>query len=88
MAVGVPVIVSDTKIDRFYFNESLVMFFRSEDEGDLATKILALYRDTFLRTKLTNNALRFIRQNNWQVKEVVYLRIINTILGKNQFSLS
>ena len=88
MAVGVPVIVSDTKIDRFYFNESLVIFFRSEDEGDLATKILALYSDESLRTKLTNNGLRFIRQNNWQVKEVVYLRIINTILGKNQFSLS
>jgi len=88
MAVGVPVVVSETLIDRFYFDESLVMFFNSEDEGDLATKILALYRDASLRLKLINNGLQFIRQNNWQVKEVIYLKIINSILGTNLFSLS
>ena len=29
MAVGVPVVVSNTKVDRYYFDESVVRFFES-----------------------------------------------------------
>ena len=29
MALGVPLVISDTKIDQFYFDESLVKFFKS-----------------------------------------------------------
>ena len=32
MALGVPVVVADTRIDKHYFNESLVRFFKSGDE--------------------------------------------------------
>jgi glycosyltransferase involved in cell wall biosynthesis len=81
MAMGVPVIVSDTDIDRFYFNESLLMFFKSGDERDLAEKIITLYRNKELRIKLMNNGLDFIKENNWQVKDDLYLQIISALLG-------
>jgi len=81
MAMGVPVIVSDTKIDRFYFNESLVMFFKSGDECDLAEKIVTLYHSQVIRQQLVDNSLQFIKENNWNTKERIYFRIINSIFG-------
>jgi len=39
MALGVPVIVSNTKIDKYYFSDDLVMFFKNEDIDDLAAKM-------------------------------------------------
>ena len=38
MSLGIPVIVSRTKIDNYYFNDYVVKFFRPEDEMDLAEK--------------------------------------------------
>jgi|LQYC01.1.fsa_nt_gi Glycosyltransferase len=86
MAMGVPVVVSDTKIDRFYFNESLVMFFKSGDERDLAEKIVTLYHKPVLRQTLAKNALQFINNNSWKAKESMYFRIINSILGETRVS--
>lgn len=82
MAMRLPVIVSDTKIDQFYFNDSLVMFFKAEDERDLAEKIITLYHNQNLRQQLIDNGLQFIKSNNWERKEKIYFRIINSMLGK------
>ena len=37
MSLGVPVVVSSTKIDRFYFDDSVVRFFESGNADALAT---------------------------------------------------
>lgn len=79
MALGVPVIVSRTKIDSYYFDDSLVWFFESGNEDDLARSILQLRRDAGLRDLLTTNAAKYIRQNNWDTKKVVYLRLVDTM---------
>jgi len=42
MALGVPVIVSRTQIDSFYFDDSVVKFFDSKDEESLAEAMLEL----------------------------------------------
>jgi glycosyltransferase involved in cell wall biosynthesis len=81
MAMGLPVIVSDTKIDQFYFNESLVMFFKAGDENDLAEKIITLYHNRMLRQQLIDNGLQFIKSNNWTFKKKIYFKIINSIFG-------
>ena len=86
MAMGVPVIVSDTKIDRFYFNGSLVMFFMAGDERDLAKKVVTLYHNQVLRNQLVDNSLQFIKNNNWKSKEKIYFRIINTIFGETRIA--
>jgi glycosyltransferase involved in cell wall biosynthesis len=80
MAVGVPVIVAETKIDRYYFDSSLVKFFRSGDEDDLAKSMLTMIRDKQLRDHLREKAREFINKNNWEVKEHVYLNIVEALL--------
>jgi len=81
MALGVPVIVSRTKIDQFYFDDSLVTFFKPDDEKDLAEKMLLLMTDTKLREKTTSNALKFIDKNSWSIKKKIYLDIVDSLLG-------
>jgi hypothetical protein len=77
MAVGVPVIVSDTKIDKYYFDESLVTFFQSDDEKHLADRMLLLIQDGKLRSRLVSNAEEFIKKNNWEVKKAEYLKLVD-----------
>lgn len=80
MALGVPVIVSRTRVDTFYFNDSVVKFFESENEDDLAEAILTLYRDRALRERLTANARKLVEENNWHVKKREYLGLVDSLL--------
>ncbi len=79
MAVGVPVIVSRTRIDSLYFDESMVRFFESENVNSLAAAIIELYMHPEQRRKLVDGANRHIQQNNWDVKQYEYLNIINSL---------
>jgi glycosyltransferase involved in cell wall biosynthesis len=44
MSLGVPVIVSETKIDRYYFDDSVVRFFQSGNSDALADAMLEVMR--------------------------------------------
>jgi glycosyltransferase involved in cell wall biosynthesis len=79
MSLGIPVIVSRTKIDTYYHDESRVRFFESENESDLADSILLLYRDPQLRKKLASNASQYIGQNNWQEKRRDYFHLVDRL---------
>ena len=79
MALGIPLIISNTKIDRFYFNETIVKFFESGDEEDLANNIILLYNNPELRNRLTKNALEYIKENNWDIKKNIYLDLVNSL---------
>ena len=81
MAVRVPVIVSDTKIDRYYFNDSLVRFFKGGDEDDLAQCMLDLIRHPEKRRTLVENAATFIQQNDWTTKRVEYIDLVARLTG-------
>jgi len=76
MAVGVPVIVSDTRIDRYYFNDSLVRFFRGGDEDDLARHMLDLIQHPEQRRALVDKASDFIAKNDWIAKKQEYLDLV------------
>ena len=80
MSMDVPVIASRTRIDAFYFNESVVQFFRPEDEDDLARCMLALARCSVLRKTLAENALRFVQEMTWEKKEAIYLDLVKTLI--------
>jgi len=81
MAMGVPVIVSDTKIDRYYFNDSLVRFFKGGDENDLAQCMLDLIQHPEKRRALVDNAAGFIQQNDWTIKKGEYLELVARLTG-------
>ncbi len=84
MSLGVPVIVSKTKIDQYYFNDNLVMFFEPENDQHLAEKITQLYRDNKQRESLVNNGLKFISENNWGVKKDIYLKLVDELITRKK----
>ena len=81
MAEGVPVIVSKTKVDPYYFNDSIVRFFESGNEQKLAEAMLALVKSPELRSKLAGNAREFVALNSWDVKKHEYLRLVDSLLN-------
>jgi glycosyltransferase involved in cell wall biosynthesis len=84
MAMNVPVIVSDTKIDRYYFNDSLVRFFKGGDEDDLARCMLDLIQDPEKRRELVRNASEFIGKNDWIAKKQEYLDLVAGLTDPSQ----
>jgi glycosyltransferase involved in cell wall biosynthesis len=87
MSVGVPVIVSDTKIDQYYFNSSVVRFFPDGDEKQLGETMLLLIRDGELRKQLVGNASEFVKAFDWEAKKSEYLQLVDSLAkvdGYNQ----
>ena len=81
MSSGVPVIVSRTKIDKFYFNDSVVRFFESGNEEDLAEAMMCLMKHPELRQDLARNASAYASSNNWNSKKQEYLDLVDSILS-------
>ena len=79
MAMRVPVIVSDTRIDQYYFDNSLVRFFKGGDEDDLARCMLDLIQHPEKRRALVENASQFINKNDWNVKKEEYLDLVDRL---------
>jgi hypothetical protein len=74
------VVVSDTKIDRHYFDDSVVRFFRGEDENDLAHAILDLIGHEEMRQALIERATVFVAQNDWAQNKYEYLNLVDGLL--------
>ncbi len=79
MTVGIPVIASDTMVHTHYLDESMVMFFRSEDENDLARCIVLLRKEEKLRKNLVKNAFKYVEKNSWNIKKYSYLNIVDSL---------
>jgi len=79
MSLGVPVVVSRTRIDQYYFNDSIVKFFEPDNERDLADAILKLVRDRNLRESLSENAQVFVKNYRWESKKKVYFDIVDSL---------
>ena len=81
MALGVPLLISDTAVDRYYFNDRIVTFARSGDANDFGAKIVQLVRDPEARHRQVENANEFIKSNNWDVKKSEYLNLVESLTG-------
>ena len=81
MALGVPLLISDTAVDRYYFNDRIVTFARSGDEDDFAAKMVQLVRNPEACQKQVENANEFIKLNNWDVKKSEYLNLVDSLTG-------
>lgn len=83
MALRVPIIVADTTVDRYYFDPSLVAFFRSNDEQDLARCMLTLIRDPKRRERMVRNAWEFVGRNDWESNCPVYLDLVASLTASD-----
>lgn len=82
MSLGIPVIVSRTIIDQFYFNDDVVKFFEPENENDLAQAIIALAKNKRHRDRLSQNASKLVSQYKWDTKKLDYFNIVDSLTGR------
>ncbi len=79
MAMGVPLIVAATDIDKYYFNDAQVMFFPPENDEALAAAMLTLIENPDLRESLVKNGLACAATNDWERKKSLYLDIVSSL---------
>jgi glycosyltransferase involved in cell wall biosynthesis len=79
MSQGVPVVVSRTKIDNFYFEEGVVHFFRSGDSEEMAKAMLDVIKDQDLRESLVKRGYEYVERNGWARKKREYLDLIDSL---------
>ncbi len=79
MALGVPVLVSDTLIDTHYFDGSVVKFFRGGSVDDLAAAMVELASNRRFRDSLAENGLRYVQSECWDVKKEIYLNLVDSL---------
>jgi glycosyltransferase involved in cell wall biosynthesis len=82
MAMNVPVLASRTRIDEFYFNDSIVQFFESGNAGDLAEKILLLIEQPERRAELRARSSEFIALNSWDIRQHEYFGLVDRLLAR------
>jgi len=80
MACDVPVVVSRTRIDAHYFDETLVRFFASGHEDDLATALLEMYQHRADSRDLVRAAREFAVRNSWQERVADYRGLVVSLL--------
>ena len=78
MSLGVPVVVANTKIDRFYFDDQVVRFFASGDHQALAEAMLDVLSHKEIRDDLVKNGLGYAAANSWDTKKVDYLELVDS----------
>lgn len=81
MSVGVPVVVSATRVDRYYFDDSVVRFFPSGDEEALARAMLEVLTDARLRERMIRNATAYVERNSWERRKADYLRLVDSLIA-------
>jgi glycosyltransferase involved in cell wall biosynthesis len=82
MACGIPIIMSKTKIDSYYFTDKEVRFFPSGDHLALADAIWEVYSRPEEARKRVEAALSLVSRENWQSREHLYLNIIDNLITK------
>lgn len=80
MSLGIPVVISSTRIDRHYFNDTVVRFFESGNVEDLAAALETTIEDKNYRQELAKRGLDFAKQFNWKSRKEVYLDIVRSLL--------
>jgi glycosyltransferase involved in cell wall biosynthesis len=79
MSQSVPVVASETKIDRYYFDDSIIRFFPSGNHEALAQALDQILTSSEHSATLVQNAERFLQENNWSTRKREYLAIVDNI---------
>ena len=82
MSLGVPIVVSKTKIDQYYFNDSIVKFFEPENEKDLANAMLEMIQNKQLRNHLAFNASQFVKKFSWDANKHIYIDLVDYLVNR------
>jgi len=72
-------VVSSTKIDRYYFDDSVVRFFESGNSDALAEAMLEVFRNDDLCKQMVIRGLDYARANSWERRKSDYLRLVDCL---------
>lgn len=87
MAMGLPSIVPNTTIDKYYFNDLVVRFFEANNEKSLADAMLSLIRNPEARARLAGNATQFVQTYTWEENMGAYLNLVDSLVSsRNGFN--
>jgi len=79
MSLGIPVVASATKIDQYYFDDSVVRFFESGNEDALAEAMYEVLRNDSLRREMVERAHAYARKHSWDNYKQEYLNLVDSI---------
>jgi glycosyltransferase involved in cell wall biosynthesis len=79
MLLGVPVVASDTKIERYYLDDSVVRFFESGNVQELTEAMYQLLTNRQLRSGLVERAFAYASRNNWQSRKFEYFGLVDSL---------
>ena len=82
MSLGVPVVASSTKIDRYYFNDSVVRFFESGNEQALADAMYEVLKDEPRRREMVDRAAEYAALHSWDNHKKDYLNLVDSICSR------
>jgi len=80
MALGVPVVVAATRIDRHYFDESVLRFFQPGDARSLARTMREALRDTGGTRARVARAAEYAARHGWASREADYLNLVDELI--------
>jgi glycosyltransferase involved in cell wall biosynthesis len=83
MSQGVPVVVSQTKIDSFYFDNTVVRFFTSGDDQAMADAMLEVIVNNAVRTALIAGGYEYAANHSWDIRKKDYLNLVDTLSKRN-----
>lgn len=81
MVSKVPVVVSNSKVDKHYFNDSVVKFFESGNSDALAQAILELSGNSERRRSMIAKAADYAKAQSWNNYKADYLNLIDDLCG-------
>ncbi len=84
MCLGVPVLIPDTAIDSYYFNDSVAQFFRADDVSSLSDGLLSMIQNPVHRKDLVDHANEFVKQYTWESNQDTYLNIVDSLVNSNR----
>jgi glycosyltransferase involved in cell wall biosynthesis len=81
MSQGVPVAISRTAIDTFYFNDSEVRFCEPGNPESFAAGIIDVLTNESLRERLVRNSLDYVTRNHWGSRKQDYIDLVDSLIG-------
>ncbi len=79
MSQGIPVVVSRTKIDSFYFDNETVRFFPSGDSAAMAEAMYDVASNPALRESLVQRGLEYVELHGWDRTKQEYFDLIDNL---------
>jgi len=84
ISLGIPIIITSTDAHKYYFNDSMVKFFKPGCHKELADCVLELFRKPEMRQKMITNSKTFIEKNGWREAKKGYLDTVNKLVKKKR----